>query len=156
MSRFLFLLSCLTAALSFVSSASLAQAPSGSSGSVSASKRTLDEAVTEIQSKEPHSGSSFRLIRELHSSATWREDATGEGSVVSVCNHRDGALLFSFWASGLQLFPDSLCARQVAAFPIPKLLTADINGSWRQQPTIGHPTLQRANRYAKLFCCLSG
>jgi len=79
MSRFLFLLSCLTAALSFVSSASLAQAPSGSSGSVSASKRTLDEAVTEIQSKEPHSGSSFRLIRELHSSATWREDATGEG-----------------------------------------------------------------------------
>jgi hypothetical protein len=78
MSRFLFLLSGLALALSIVSSASSVQAPSVSSGSVSTSKRTLDEAVTAIQSKGPHPGSSFLLIRELHSSATWRESATGE------------------------------------------------------------------------------
>ncbi len=79
MSRFRFLLFGLAVALSFASSSSSAQAPSGSSGSVSKPKRTFDEAITAIQSKEPHSGSSFRLIRELHSSAMWREDATGKG-----------------------------------------------------------------------------
>ena len=79
MSRFRFLIFGLAVALSFAASASSAQAPSGSSGSVSKPKRTFDEAITAIQSKEPHSGSSFRLIRELHSSATWREDATGKG-----------------------------------------------------------------------------
>ena len=79
MSRFRFLIFGLPVALSFAASALSAQAPSGSSGSLSRSKRTFDEAITAIQSKEPHSGSSFRLIRELHSSATWREDATPAG-----------------------------------------------------------------------------
>jgi len=78
MSRFRFLLFGLAVGLSFASSASSAQ-PSDSSGSVLKPKRTFDEAITAIQSKERHSGSSFRLIRELHSSATWREDATGKG-----------------------------------------------------------------------------
>jgi hypothetical protein len=78
MSHFRFLIYGLAVALSFASSTSSAQAPSGSSGSVSKPKRTFDEAIAAIQSKGPHSGSSFRLIRELHSSATWRE-ATGKG-----------------------------------------------------------------------------
>jgi hypothetical protein len=78
MSRFLFLLFGLAVALSLASDASSGQAPSGSSGSESKSKRSFDDAITAIQFKEPHSGSSFRLIRELHSSAAWRE-AAGEG-----------------------------------------------------------------------------
>jgi len=86
MSRFLFLRFGLAVALSFASSASSAQAPSSSSGSGSVPKsgRTLHEAIAAIQSKEPHSGSSFRLIQELHSSATWREDATGEGILLDL------------------------------------------------------------------------
>src|SRR5579859_1389156 len=84
MSRFLSLVSRLAVLLAFASSASSAQAPSTSSGSVSKSKWTLDEAITAIRSKEPHSGSSFRLIRELHSSATTREAADGDGVLIDL------------------------------------------------------------------------
>ena len=75
MSRFLFLVSGLAVVLSFASSVSSAQSAASSSGSVSKSKLTLDEAIAAIQSKEPHSGVSFRLIRELNSSAAMQEAA---------------------------------------------------------------------------------
>lgn len=73
MSRFLLFVSGLAIVLSFASSASPAQTRPKSSGS--ASKLTLDEAIAAIQSKEPHSGSSFRLIHELDSSPVMRETA---------------------------------------------------------------------------------
>ncbi len=75
MSRLLFLVSGLAVVLSFAPSASSEQATSSSSSSVSKSILTLDEAIAAIQSKEPHSGPSFRLIREIDSSAAMREAA---------------------------------------------------------------------------------
>lgn len=84
MSRFLFLVSGLAVVLSFASSASSAQGASSGSGS----KLTLDEAIAAIQSKEPHSGSSFRLIRDLDSSAAMREAA--QRSLDSASSHRVG------------------------------------------------------------------
>jgi hypothetical protein len=91
MSRFRFLLFGLAVALSFASSASSAQAPSGSSGSVAKSDLTLDGAITAIQSKGPHSGSSFRLIRELHPRATMPEAADGGSILVDLM--RDGGFV---------------------------------------------------------------
>jgi hypothetical protein len=84
MNRFLFLVSGLAVVLSFASSASSAQTPPSNSGSVPEAKRTLDEAIIAIQSKEPHSGSSFRLIREVPSSATVRESAFGDGVFIDL------------------------------------------------------------------------
>lgn len=78
------LVSGLAVALSFASIASSAQAPSTSSGSVPGTKRTLDEAITAIQSKESHSGSTFRLIREIPSSATMRESDVGGGVFIDL------------------------------------------------------------------------
>ena len=64
----------ITLVLSLAKSASWAQA-APSPGFVPTSKLTLDEATAAIRSKEPHSGSSFRLIRELDSSPATREAA---------------------------------------------------------------------------------
>jgi hypothetical protein len=96
MSRFLFLVSGLALVLSFASSASSAQTASSSSGSVSKSKLTLDEAIAAIQSKEPHSGSSFWLIREVDSSAAMREAAQRSRDSASsqrVGPYRDGVFI---------------------------------------------------------------
>lgn len=84
MSRSQFFVSGLALILAFASCASSAQAPSSSSGSVSKSRWTLDEAIAAIQSKEPHSGSSFRLIRDVHSSVTMREAADADGILIDM------------------------------------------------------------------------
>jgi hypothetical protein len=85
MSRFLFLVSGLAVVLSFASGAS-AQVASSSSSSVSKPELTLNEAIAAIQSKEPRSGSSFRIIRELDSSAAMQEAA--QRSLDSASAHR--------------------------------------------------------------------
>jgi len=73
------LLSVLGVFLFFVSSPLSAQVASSTGTSVPNARRTLEEAVAAIQSKEPRTGSSFRLIREVSSSASMRESDVGDG-----------------------------------------------------------------------------
>jgi len=84
MSRFLFLVSGLVVILSFAARPSSAQATSSGGGPVPTARRSLEEAIAAIRSKEPHSGSSFRLIREVPSSAIMRESGVGDGVFIDL------------------------------------------------------------------------
>ena len=70
MRQFLLAVSGVTLFLSTLVTGLWAQSPSRSLSAES--NLTLDEAIAAIQSKEKHSGSSFRLIRELDSTPTMR------------------------------------------------------------------------------------